>query len=227
VDSFDQTDLNDEDVFLLDTYTQLFVWVGSKSNSEERAKSLEVAKNFIATADDGRDESQPIVSVNAGSEPDIFSSYFLPWDPEYTTKRLYVDPYQAKLAKAKEENKEVVERRMVELKKAAPPPAAPAVEEQKPAWAKADTSAADEPPAPAPSPAPKPAAAAAASASSLKGKFSYDDLKAGLPDGVDHTSKELYLDDATFVEVFKMQPAEFAALPKWKRDTQKKAVGLS
>ncbi len=28
VDNFTQDDLNDEDVFLLDTYTQLFVWIG-------------------------------------------------------------------------------------------------------------------------------------------------------------------------------------------------------
>jgi hypothetical protein len=84
VESFVQEDLNDEDVFLLDTYTQLFVWVGSQSNAEERSKSLQVARDFIAAASDGRDKDQPIVSVNAGNEPDIFTTYFLPWDPEYT-----------------------------------------------------------------------------------------------------------------------------------------------
>ena len=36
VDNFDQSDLNDEDVFLLDTYTQLFVWIGSQSSQEEK-----------------------------------------------------------------------------------------------------------------------------------------------------------------------------------------------
>jgi hypothetical protein len=45
---------------------------------------LQVARDFIAAASDGRDKDQPIVSVNAGNEPDIFTTYFLPWDPEYT-----------------------------------------------------------------------------------------------------------------------------------------------
>ena len=134
-------------------------------------------------------------------------------------KHIFLDPYQAKLEKAKAENSEVVARRLVELKKSVAPPAAPVVEEKKPDWAKAQ---ADEPPAPAPTPAPAPVAAASGS----KSKFSYEALKAGIPAGVDPTLKETYLEDGEFRQIFGVEPAAFAALPKWKRDEQKKKVGL-
>lgn len=48
MDNFDQTDLNDEDVFLLDTFTQLFVWIGSSSTQEEKDKSIAAAHKFVA-----------------------------------------------------------------------------------------------------------------------------------------------------------------------------------
>jgi hypothetical protein len=97
IDNFDQSDLNDEDVFLLDTYTQLFVWVGSQSTQEEKDKSMEFAKKFIAAADDGRDVDMPIVRIAAGEEPVMFSCHFFGWDADYTQKRTFKDPYQSRL----------------------------------------------------------------------------------------------------------------------------------
>lgn len=61
MDNFDQSDLNDEDVYLLDTYTQLFVWIGSQSTAQEKEKSMEFAAQYAATADDGRDADLPII----------------------------------------------------------------------------------------------------------------------------------------------------------------------
>lgn len=217
VEQFDQTDLNDEDVFLLDTYTQIFVWMGSKSNKEEQDKGMLMAQEFISTASDGRDPSMPIVTIAAGNEPDMFTTYFLPWDPEYVTKHMFKDPYQAKLEQAKQENKEVVERRMVTLKASVAPPA-PVVEEKKPDWAKPVEAEAETPP-----PAPSPAKAAPAASGTI---FPYEVLKAGLPDGVDPAFKEKFLDEATFKQLFNTDLATFSAMPKWKRDEQKKKVGL-
>ena len=55
---------------------------------------------------------------------------------------------------------------------------------------------------------------------------SLESLKSGCPAGVDPTCKETYLDDATFKSIFNTDKAAFAALPKWKRDEQKKKAGL-
>lgn len=58
-------------------------------------------------------------------------------------------------------------------------------------------------------------------------KYSYKQLKNNdLPDTVDLTKKELYLEDEEFESVFKMSRAEFSALPKWKQLNRKKDVGL-
>lgn len=48
-------------------------------------------------------------------------------------------------------------------------------------------------------------------------KFSLDDLKAGTPEGVDGTHKELHLSDADFNAVFGLSLEEFGKLPKWKQ----------
>jgi Villin headpiece domain len=45
-------------------------------------------------------------------------------------------------------------------------------------------------------------------------------------DGIDPTVKEKYLSDEEHFELFSMDKAAFAALPLWKRQQQKKRVGL-
>lgn len=94
VDQFDQGDLNDEDVFLLDTYTQLFVWIGSQSTQQEKDKAMAFAQQYAASADDGRDPDLPIIRVTAGDEPRMFSCHFHGWDDAFFSKRSFKDPYQ-------------------------------------------------------------------------------------------------------------------------------------
>lgn len=60
----------------------------------------------------------------------------------------------------------------------------------------------------------------------VPGSFTYEQLKDQLPEGVDPSRKEEYLDDATFKQVFNTDRGAFAALAKWKRDDAKKKVGL-
>ncbi len=47
-----------------------------------------------------------------------------------------------------------------------------------------------------------------------------------LPADVDPVQKELFLHDAEFVRVFKMEREQFEALPQWKRHQLKKDVGI-
>jgi advillin len=214
VDNFDQTDLNDEDVFLLDTFTQLFVWIGSQSSQEEKDKAVQFAQRFIQEADDGRDKDIPIIAIHAGAEPSLFSCHFMGWDPEYTKRNVFADPYQARLdAIAAEKAKKAGV--------AAPLPL--------PAPARAASVAA----VPAPAPVRIASVSSISGASSAvgvnppkPGSFTLAELKGALPVGVDPTQKEEYLDDATFKSVFNMERAAFRAQPKWKRDDAKKKQGL-
>ena len=56
--------------------------------------------------------------------------------------------------------------------------------------------------------------------------FAYDVLKAGTPEGVDLSRKEVYLEDAAFAELFDCSKVEFAAQPKWQQKSKKKKLGL-
>lgn len=47
-----------------------------------------------------------------------------------------------------------------------------------------------------------------------------------LPEGVDPMSKEAYLNDNDFHEVFGMSYGEFDGLPSWKKGALKKSAGL-
>jgi hypothetical protein len=94
---FSQTDMNDEDVFILDVYSQVFVWIGSQSTEEEKGKSLALAGTFMTEADDGRDPDAAVVVVAASNEPHIFTRYFVDWDDKYFSSAIFKDPYQQRL----------------------------------------------------------------------------------------------------------------------------------
>ena len=204
VADFDQSDLSHDDVFILDIYTALFLWVGGGSTPAERVKGNEVANRFIAEATDDRDSDMPIITVLAGNEPTMFTAQFQGWTA--TESAAFVDPFEAKLAALKASQSQKQSSAPKVVLKATPAPA----------------------PAPAAVVAPKaaPAPAAAAAAAPVSGTFSYDELKTGVPAGVDPARKEEYLDAATFAKIFGSDKATFLALPKWKRDAKKKELGL-
>ncbi|XP_067418226.1 scinderin [Emydura macquarii macquarii] len=77
---FTQDDLAEDDVMLLDTWEQLFVWIGKDANETERNESLKSAKRYIETDPSGRDKGTPLVIVKQGHEPPTFTGWFLAWD---------------------------------------------------------------------------------------------------------------------------------------------------
>jgi len=80
---FAQADLEEDDVFILDTYTSVYVWLGSECNEVEQTKAAETAAAYIKAQ--GYAEDTSILTVRSGSEPRIFTSNFgraWPW-PEH------------------------------------------------------------------------------------------------------------------------------------------------
>jgi advillin len=96
VTDFEQEDLIDEDVMILDCFTSIFVWVGSQAHAEEKTKAMQFAQEFAAKANDGRDADVPIMRVAAGSEPFMFTSQFVGWDAEFAKKNMFLDPYEVR-----------------------------------------------------------------------------------------------------------------------------------
>jgi len=77
---FDQDDLLMDDVFLLDVYTCVMVWVGPESKDEEKLKSFELALEYVQQVSkiDGRDPDISVIRVLAGGEPPFFHTV-VPW----------------------------------------------------------------------------------------------------------------------------------------------------
>jgi len=117
---FSQADLVEEDVYLLDSFTTIFVWIGSGANEQEKAGAKEAAAAYIATK--GYSADTAVVTVKSGSEPAIFTCNFLGWSA--STKARFVDPYEAKLAKLKAANP--AEEEPVAVSDPTPPPPKPA-----------------------------------------------------------------------------------------------------
>jgi len=79
---FDQEDLIEDDVMILDTYREVFVWIGNGANTEEKKKSLETALQYVKTDTSGRTVEETIfVTVKQGFEPPNFTGHFGAWNP--------------------------------------------------------------------------------------------------------------------------------------------------
>ncbi|OQR93077.1 villin-like protein [Achlya hypogyna] len=123
--AFAQDDLNIDDVFLLDVYTTLFIWVGSGANESEKAGATKMAQDYLAAAkSDGRGDDTPIITVTSGKEPAIFTCHFAGWDASFFQQATFVDPYEAKLQKLRAEKEKAAG---IEVGKVVPPPAPVAV----------------------------------------------------------------------------------------------------
>ena len=112
---FSQADLEEEDVYLLDVFTNLYVWVGGEANEQEKSMALTTAAEYAKA--NGYSEDLATILVHSGSEPGMFTCNFLGWDAEKSQK--FVDPYEAKLAAAMASNPadEAPPQRMSVLKK--------------------------------------------------------------------------------------------------------------
>ncbi|CAL8312792.1 unnamed protein product [Merluccius merluccius] len=77
---FTQTDLDEEDVMLLDTWEEIFLWIGSSANQYETQEACSSALEYLRTHPAGRDPDTPLISVKQGCEPPTFTGWFNAWD---------------------------------------------------------------------------------------------------------------------------------------------------
>uniref|UniRef100_T1IV90 HP domain-containing protein n=1 Tax=Strigamia maritima TaxID=126957 RepID=T1IV90_STRMM len=87
---FDQSDLIEEDVMILDAWDAVFVWIGRLSNAEERQKAEKTAEEYLRTDPSGRDLNTPIYRIKQGFEPPNFTGFFGIWDRSvWNNKKTY------------------------------------------------------------------------------------------------------------------------------------------
>uniref|UniRef100_A0A3B3ZE23 Gelsolin-like domain-containing protein n=1 Tax=Periophthalmus magnuspinnatus TaxID=409849 RepID=A0A3B3ZE23_9GOBI len=76
---FTQSDLATDDVMLLDTCDQIFIWVGKDANAEEKKGAPKIAKEYVDSDPSGR-RGTPITTIKQGAEPPTFTGWFQAWD---------------------------------------------------------------------------------------------------------------------------------------------------
>ncbi|XP_069053750.1 advillin isoform X1 [Lepisosteus oculatus] len=81
VTQFTQDDLSEDDVMLLDTWDQVFLWVGNSANKTEREQAVVTCQEYLLTHPGGRDPDTPILLIKQGFEPPTFTGWFTAWDP--------------------------------------------------------------------------------------------------------------------------------------------------
>ncbi|XP_042335641.1 gelsolin isoform X2 [Sceloporus undulatus] len=89
-----QDDLATDDVMLLDTWDQVFMWVGKDAQEEEKTEAEASARRYIETDPSNRDRRTPITLIRQGHEPPTFTGWFLGWEDDYWE----VDPLERALA---------------------------------------------------------------------------------------------------------------------------------
>ncbi|XP_032801853.1 villin-1 [Petromyzon marinus] len=80
ISDFSQDDLDEDDVMLLDTWDQVFLWVGQGASDAEKKESMTTAADYLRTHPGARDPDTPIIIVKQGFEPPTFTGWFLAWD---------------------------------------------------------------------------------------------------------------------------------------------------
>ncbi|XP_061465270.1 villin-1 [Rhineura floridana] len=98
ITNFTQDDLEEDDVFLLDAWDQVFFWIGKDANEAEKEAAAVTAQEYLRTHPGGRDVDTPIVIVKQGYEPPTFTGWFLAWDPLRRTDKKTYEELKAELA---------------------------------------------------------------------------------------------------------------------------------
>eukprot|EP00834_Sanchytrium_tribonematis_P000850 NODE_17_length_48642_cov_1.199349.p14 type:complete len:371 gc:universal NODE_17_length_48642_cov_1.199349:32600-33712(+) len=69
-----RSQLDQNDVFVIDNGTEVFVWIGKATTAEERAQGLQYAEKYLKEFN--RPMTTPICKVNAGNESEFFWKSF-------------------------------------------------------------------------------------------------------------------------------------------------------
>ncbi|NP_001080503.1 villin 1 S homeolog [Xenopus laevis] len=81
ISDFNQDDLDEDDVFLLDAWDQVFMWIGKSAHETEKKEAALTAQEYLKSHPGNRDINTPIIIVKQDYEPPTFTGWFLAWDP--------------------------------------------------------------------------------------------------------------------------------------------------
>lgn len=101
---FGQEDLEEDDVMILDAWSQLFIWVGATARREEKQDAIRTALEYVKTDPRQRVPNMTMSVIKQGAEPVGFKSYFVAWEPQMWNKKM---SYEEQMKQVKQENEKV------------------------------------------------------------------------------------------------------------------------
>ncbi|KAK2886524.1 villin-1 isoform X1 [Channa argus] len=247
VNDFDQNDLDEEDVMLLDTWEEIFLWVGKLANQYETKEALNSAQEYLRTHPAGRDPDTTITSVKQGYEPPTFTGWFNAWDPHKWSGGNSYEEMKTKLSDAASLSQITVDLNNTNLSNSPVgvggdgyrAPGGPVSNSPLNKLHKVDLSPRPSTPtspsnqgAPTSSFTPSTLAGGAMSPSAggagmyLDPQLLVNKSPSDLPQGVDPTQRENYLSDLDFENLLGSRRSDFQRLPKWRQSDLKKKAGL-
>uniref|UniRef100_A0A8C1WLV1 Villin-1 n=1 Tax=Cyprinus carpio TaxID=7962 RepID=A0A8C1WLV1_CYPCA len=100
ITNFNQDDLDEDDVMLLDIWDQVYLWIGKGANDKEKHDAVVTAQEYLKSHPAGRDLDTPILVVKQGFEPPTFTGWFHAWDPQKWSGGKSYDQLKAELGTA-------------------------------------------------------------------------------------------------------------------------------
>uniref|UniRef100_A0A3P9HW53 Villin-like n=1 Tax=Oryzias latipes TaxID=8090 RepID=A0A3P9HW53_ORYLA len=222
---FAQSDLDEDDVMLLDTWEELFLWIGKHANKSETTDAWKSAQEYLRSHPAGRDPDTPIISVKQGNEPPTFTGWFDAWDP---LKWKGENAYEGMINKMSDQV-DYMAHITADLSNAgiggdgyrapggpmsSPPPYRTHgfdISPKSPTIPKAKI---------------PPFFTSVESGKYLDPKLLVNKEASELPEGVDPSRREEYLSDMDFESLLGTNRADFHRLPKWRQNDLKKKAGL-
>uniref|UniRef100_A0A8C7G8Q0 Villin-1 n=1 Tax=Oncorhynchus kisutch TaxID=8019 RepID=A0A8C7G8Q0_ONCKI len=93
ITNFNQDDLDEDDIMLLDIWDMVFLWIGKGANQIEKDNVVPTAQEYLKSHPGGRDVDTPIVMIKQGFEPPTFTGWFHAWDPHMWSEHLSNDDF--------------------------------------------------------------------------------------------------------------------------------------
>ncbi|XP_063063521.1 advillin [Engraulis encrasicolus] len=226
--NFAQQDLDQDDVMLLDTWQEIFLWIGGSANQYETEQAGNSALEYLRTHPAGRDLETPIISIKQGFEPLTFTGWFNAWDPHKWSGGLSYEEMKRKLGDTGSINQITLNMAntslhrldSTELKYGAPggpipigvggspPPAYKVQGHGSPFYGMGIS------------------APAAKNSGSWSPEYLLHKAPSELPVGVDSNRREDYLSEGDFERILGCTRGDFLRLPKWRQMDMKKKAGL-
>lgn len=197
---FKQEELNSSEIFILDAWHSIFIWMGSNSSRQERDDSERVAFDYLKSDPSQRGFDLPLYKIRQGLEPPNFTGFFTvpPWDYKNSKNE---ENYQEIKNDIHSKNQQNVFYAAVNAEKN---------EKNQMARSKSNSPS------------------SLVNFSECP-KYAYEQLikpVEDLPSDILNESREVHLTNDDFCKIFKMDYEEFIQKPNWKQLEMKRYVRL-